>query len=1181
MATSIESVYIDDLTGVLNRRYLYERLKDEIESVDREGRSLWMAIIDVDDFKAINDTYGHLEGDNILREVASIFRRSVRASDKVIRFGGDEFILLLIDGGLISALTVLKRIRENISRHRFSTGIAGLTIEVSISIGLAGYPDDTTDADKLLSLADEALYIAKSKGKDSVALVSDIPSVTLLSRDILELFPSKKIVGREKELAAIKEFLISGNESVLGVTGAFGIGKTRLLKEAEKIGSMYSFIPFFAATYGSRYPLLYELWRCFENNYLDIYPDLLEKFSEKTLEEIKKLETQEDSQKIITFVDELIRQILDRYNILFIIDDLFYADEDSLWGIVRLLRNYPNKVKIIFSVDSDVDSETVRSYLAIFESRFSLRLLTLKPFDEDLITGWLNGVLNSTFIDKRIVSLLYKVSHGNIMFLEEIMKYLMAKKLVYKVSQNWVFRPYEEIEAEIGAISFSDLVRKRVYTLDEILIKELLRLNSMGKDVSNVWKLDVGVVRKGYLLDVVKAFHRDKLLHNRNFFVEDYPNVAVQEIFSIIAGDQRDSLLRLEIKGDLVKELREKLVKVLTEVTHRGRKLIENKEVSSCLQEFLKAFLEEVSSFAKAKSVSDLFISLEVFAEKCVNLLTNILSQTSYLELSIERNKFFVNGVLFDIEHEISRGFLNLFEEIELNKLSFFPPISKYDIEALMCMIYLRKNESMDYTFFSSSVSVGRSITVSQVKDLIENIISWNTFKDKENSLEELHLAEKLAFSILIFGDTEEVELMNVLKEIFSQSPYLYRMFLLGLFLHYPYWGLPPFVKYIVNKMPPDLTAGELSLLYQHRMIPFQFVRELLKVCYADIREEILSALGEDIVKKIELSFPDKDEKYKVILSMSDVDRWGEVLFHGAEFILLNLSSDLHMLSLFVDSFEMSFGDQLFLFEVAPLVWRLVDSLYNVDCEVLARKVVDSFLTSILQVKDNSDRTFLSIKQVIKIVLRKEKDSKFIRKMIDMLKTTRFDIYKKLIRDAEITTIGFELITRFFKLISEGQCEDVELIWIIFSLGSAPMKHFLRKLVLSEDISSFGYFDSFLARRLVGSHVPGDRKEEVLLFLSSYLSNDLWYVVRNAMELLSYVIIPSEVGVFRPLLYHPNERIRKRLVFILGRLRGKEAERMLIDMLRNETNQDIQERIYNVLKRSDDPEIVNKVGELI
>ena len=94
MRGGIEPVYIDDLTGVLNRRYLYDRLHYEVEMAERENTSLWMAVIDIDDFKAINDTYGHLEGDNILREVASIFRRSVRATDKVIRFGGDEFVIL-------------------------------------------------------------------------------------------------------------------------------------------------------------------------------------------------------------------------------------------------------------------------------------------------------------------------------------------------------------------------------------------------------------------------------------------------------------------------------------------------------------------------------------------------------------------------------------------------------------------------------------------------------------------------------------------------------------------------------------------------------------------------------------------------------------------------------------------------------------------------------------------------------------------------------------------------------------------------------------------------------------------------------------------------------------------------------------------------------------------------------
>ncbi len=1181
MFSGVDSIYIDDLTGVLNRRYLYDHLGDEIERADREGSSLWMAMIDIDDFKAINDTYGHLEGDNILREVASIFRRVVRATDKVIRFGGDEFILLLIDGGFISALSVLRRIREYISHQRFSTGIAGLTIEVTISIGLAGYPDDTVDPERLLSLADEALYVAKSKGKASVALVSDIPNITLLSRDILELFPTKEIVDREEELGVIRDFFASKNDVVLEVSGDFGVGKTRLLKEAEKIGAMYSFLPFFSTTYGSQYPLIYDLWRYFENNYLDVYPDLLEKLPASTLEEIKTLEAKEDPQRIVSLVDELLRQVLTHYPVCFFIDDLLYADEDSLWTIVRLLSNFRHRTRVVFSVDSDVESDSIRSYLNMFESRFMVRLLSLKPFSRDTVGKWLKGIFGNPLMDKRIEELLYQVSRGNAMFLEEIVKYLMIKKFIYKVNQNWIFRSYEEIKAEIEGISFSELVRKRAQTLDEVLLGKLFNLSAQGKDVSEIWKQDIGVVRKGYLLDVVKAFHREKLLHDRSFFVEDYPNVAVQEIFSIISENQRGNFASLEIRKDITDELGEKLLKMFLEVNGRWRKVVEDKEYLPYLYTFLENLSQSGDLADQSKSLHHFSLSSNLLSAECANAIKNVFVRYPYLEISVERGVLLVNGGRLDLEDGLRKKILELFEKIEIDKVLFLFSSSQQDMISLMYAVYLRKTESLDYILIPGSILLNRSITPAQLRELLWEIVSWRQGGKEGDSLEELNLAERFAFLISLLVDVEYDELLVALNEFFTQNPYLYRMFLLGLFLRYPFWGFPPFVKYILNKITPQITAEELNLLYQHRLIPFQFIRAILRLCYGEVREDITRRFGEDIVKRIELSFPDKDQRCKAVLSMSDIDRWGELLFSGPESLVLNLASDVHMLNLLVDSFEMSFGDNLLLFEICPWVGKFVQALYAMGYSPLAKKLISSFLGSIFNLPFESDRILRALKDLLCILLEQEQDNHFVCKVLERLRDVKFSVYKRLIRDAEIASMGFKMIVRFFKAISEGRYENVDLVRSIFLLGSAPSRYFLRKLVLSEDISSFGYFDLFLARRLVGSHIPADKKEDVMLFLASYLDNNIWYVVRNAMELLSYIITPSEVGIFRPLINHSNERIRKRLVFILSRLGGKEAERILLEMLKIETNHEIQDRIYKVLKRSKDPEILAEVEELV
>ncbi len=1174
MRAGVESVYIDDLTGVLNRRYLYDHLKDEVELVDREGRSLWMAVIDIDDFKAINDTYGHLEGDNILREVASIFRRSVRASDKVIRFGGDEFIILLIDGGLISALTVLKRIRENISRQRFSTGIAGLTIEVTISIGLAGYPDDTTDPDRLLSLADEALYIAKNKGKAGVALVSDIPAVMLLSRDILELFPAKEIVERDKELEQIKEFVVSKDYQVLGVTAPFGLGKTRILKEAEKISSMYSYVPFFATTYGSRYPLLFELWRYFESNYLDIYPDLMEILPSKSIEELKELEIKDEPKKAITIVDELLRHIATVYPIMFIVDDLLYADEDSLWSLIRFLHTNRTKSKLLFSLDSDVEEEKIRMYLELFESRFPVNLVSLSPLSLEGVKKWLGVVLSNPIMDERIKELLHRVSHGNPMFLEEILKYLLAKKLVYRVNQNWIFRSYEEIESEIDQITFSDLVRRRARTLDEILIKEITKLRNQGESVSNIWKMDIGVVRKGYLLDIVKAFHREKLLQNRHFYVEDYPNVAVEEIVSVLEEGHKilttNGTQRIREQYELVEHL-------MREISRR-RGEAEDTTFIPLIEKFLTNLAQIRRQLSKAQ-VQNITQVLQVLPPDYLIPLNSLFSKCSYLEVKRSHSNILVNEFVIPLPEQVKEEVKAFLSDLEVEKITFLSSVSKPEVDALICLYVLNRSEMGEHILLSPNLLLNEGISVTKLKDTFLEILSWKSQRKSEETLREMELSCKLAYQLSFVVDKEDSEVLRMLRDLFSSSLYLYRMWILGVFLLFPIMGIPKLVRSILEKMPEGITAEQLTLMYQHRMIPIQFIKAFLRNCFPEIRENILAKMGEDLSQRLEEKVP--DSKSDELLSISDIDRWGTVIFGSPEELVAKLSLDVHMLNLVMDSFEMSFGDLLLLFEIAPAVPVLIKSLYSSSKIGLARKLAFSFLESCLREKEMLFRIVFSIKRLLLVLLEYEQDSRVLLKILSRIKRDPSRVYKQLHRDVEVTIATMKLVNRFFHHISEGSYDDVDLVKSIFIVGNLPMRNLLNRLVFSEDISSFGYFDLFLARRIVGSNVPPERKEEVILFLSSHLDSSLWYVVRNAMELLSYIISPNEVGIFRPLIYHQNSRIRKRLVSILARVGGREAERILLEMLKVEKDKDIQDRIYSILKRSKNPEVLEEISELI
>jgi diguanylate cyclase (GGDEF)-like protein len=155
-----ELIYIDDLTGLYNHRYLQIALEREIRRAQRYGLNFSLAFIDLDLFKRVNDTFGHLVGSNMLREVGTILRRSVREIDLLFRYGGDEFTALLVGTDSAGAGVVTERIRHGIETHPFTAG-QGQTCRVTATIGYATYPTHTTSRQQLVDLADQAMYRGK------------------------------------------------------------------------------------------------------------------------------------------------------------------------------------------------------------------------------------------------------------------------------------------------------------------------------------------------------------------------------------------------------------------------------------------------------------------------------------------------------------------------------------------------------------------------------------------------------------------------------------------------------------------------------------------------------------------------------------------------------------------------------------------------------------------------------------------------------------------------------------------------------------------------------------------------------------------------------------------------------------------------------------------------------------
>jgi diguanylate cyclase (GGDEF)-like protein len=162
-----EDSLIDPLTGLLNRSQIYQTLEQEVSRTRRSERGFCLLMIDLDGLKGVNDNFGHNRGDDVLRALGGVIRRSIRTVDSAYRFGGDEFVVLLPETDIAGAFVVAEKVRAGVEEIGY--GLTHGEVQTSVSIGLVSHPEDGSTADELMRAADAAMYQAKSLGKNQIS----------------------------------------------------------------------------------------------------------------------------------------------------------------------------------------------------------------------------------------------------------------------------------------------------------------------------------------------------------------------------------------------------------------------------------------------------------------------------------------------------------------------------------------------------------------------------------------------------------------------------------------------------------------------------------------------------------------------------------------------------------------------------------------------------------------------------------------------------------------------------------------------------------------------------------------------------------------------------------------------------------------------------------------------------
>ena len=202
IAEAERSSLTDDLTKLHNARYLRQFLVNEIKRARRYRAKVAALFLDLDDFKRVNDLHGHLVGSHALMEVASVVLPSVRDTDCVVRYGGDEFVVILPDTDIEEAVQVAERIRLKLERHEF-TGGRRLNVALTASVGVAVFPRHALSPRQLIVAADRAMYQAKAAHKNCVRVVVDsavadgegAPVSRLAGQTQFQRIPDEKLIS--------------------------------------------------------------------------------------------------------------------------------------------------------------------------------------------------------------------------------------------------------------------------------------------------------------------------------------------------------------------------------------------------------------------------------------------------------------------------------------------------------------------------------------------------------------------------------------------------------------------------------------------------------------------------------------------------------------------------------------------------------------------------------------------------------------------------------------------------------------------------------------------------------------------------------------------------------------------------------------------------------------------------